>query len=45
VAPALRAIGETYIEYSVAVDLDTWQRRPLRRVLWNNLARLTAALQ
>jgi cardiolipin synthase len=45
VAQALRAIGETYIEHSVAVDLDTWQRRPLRRVLWNNLARLTAALQ
>lgn len=45
VAQHLRHVAEEYLQRSIAVDLDEWQRRPRITVLFNNLARLTAALQ
>jgi hypothetical protein len=42
---ALQGLAETYLGYSRALRLDSWQARPLVDKLFDNLARLTSALQ
>lgn len=41
----LRAVAEQYLQRSLVLELEDWQRRPLHKLLFSNLARLTAALQ
>jgi cardiolipin synthase A/B len=41
----LREVAEAYLARCLPLELAEWQKRPLRVVLFNNLARLTAALQ
>jgi cardiolipin synthase A/B len=45
VVEALQRLAETYLGYSRALRLDSWQARPLVDKLFDNLARLTSALQ
>jgi cardiolipin synthase len=45
VVAALRRIEDGYLPHCTRVDLDAWRRRPLAAQLFDNLARLTAALQ
>ena len=41
----LRKLEEEYLHCSRPLDLETWQARPLHTKLFDNLARLTSALQ
>lgn len=41
----LRKLEEEYLRYSRQLHLDVWQARPLHTKLFDNLARLTSALQ
>jgi len=41
----LRRVEEDYLRHSTHVELAAWRRRPLAAQLFDNLARLTAALQ
>jgi cardiolipin synthase len=45
VVAELRAVENTYLLQSHQIQLVDWQQRPLRKVLLDNLARLTSALQ
>jgi cardiolipin synthase len=45
VVDKLRKIEEEYINCSNPLELDAWQSRPLHTKLFDNLARLTSALQ
>ncbi|MCG8346944.1 MAG: cardiolipin synthase [Chloroflexales bacterium] len=44
-AQQLRQIADEYLQRSVAIELEAWQQRSLSIVLFDNIARLTAALQ
>lgn len=41
----LRAIEDEYRAVSKELTLDEWLTQPLRKIIWDNLARLTSALQ
>jgi cardiolipin synthase len=41
----LRKLEEEYLRRACPLSLDDWQARPLHTKLFNNLARLTSALQ
>jgi cardiolipin synthase len=41
----LRPIGENYIRKSKQVHLQEWKTRSARKILFENISRLTAALQ
>jgi cardiolipin synthase len=41
----LRKLEAEYLRCSHPLDLETWQARPLHTKLFDNLARLTSALQ
>jgi cardiolipin synthase len=45
VVDKLRKVEEEYINCSTLLDLEVWQSRPLHTKLFDNLARLTSALQ
>ncbi len=45
VVSALRAVEADYRARSDALELEAWRERPMRAQLFDNLARLTAALQ
>ncbi len=45
VVQGLHTIEQTYLAKSKPLNLDTWQARPLRNLILDNLARLTASLQ
>jgi cardiolipin synthase len=45
VVAALRRVEDDYRHHCARVDLAAWRRRPLAAQLFDNLARLTAALQ
>jgi cardiolipin synthase len=41
----LRKLEEEYLRHSRPLELEVWQARPLHAKLFDNLARLTSALQ
>lgn len=41
----LKRVVKQYLERSEEIQLDEWRRRPTRKVLLDNIARLTSALQ
>lgn len=45
VVKELQSLKQTYLTKSRQLDLETWQQRPIRLQLLDNLARLTASLQ
>jgi hypothetical protein len=45
VVAQLRQIEATYINKSRLVNLNEWETRPVREKLFENITRLTAALQ
>jgi len=45
VVAGLRAVEREYLSHCTRLDLAAWRRRPLGAQLFDNLARLTAALQ
>jgi cardiolipin synthase len=45
VVAGLRAVEREYLQHCTRLDLAAWRRRPLATQLFDNLARLTAALQ
>jgi len=45
VVKQLRAVEKHYLAHSLQIHLHEWQQRPQRKILLDNLARLTSALQ
>ena len=41
----LRDVEDHYRAVSTELTLEHWLQQPLRKVIWDNLARLTSALQ